>query len=170
MITPAATAGELYYRVGTTATWVWNYTSLLRTPKAIDVLATVSASGIQVNAFTLTQNMSFDPTQTLKWDTGAFASESLLPVGTYTLIVYDADVTGGVTAIPRPGYLGTWEQFYFGMYTPQPYVGLENPYVCATCNAAGGKMERLTWTMLGGVVGVTIASFIWFAGLSGVLY
>ena len=85
-------------------------------------------------------------------------------------MIYDAGAEGGISATARPGYLGTYEQFAFGMYTGQPYSDLSNPYVCATCNAAGGKMERLTWRFLVGMVACSVGGFVWFAGVAGVLY
>lgn len=173
MLTPAPTLGSQFYRVGTPITLAWNYTSLLRTPTAIDILATYTPSysnALPAPAFTLALNASFAATQTITWDTGAYALQTPLPVGAYTLIVYDADAEGGATATARPGYLGTQEGLVFGVYTPQVYVPLADGYVCATCNAAGGKMERLTWGVLGGSLGVSLVSFVWFAGGWGVLF
>lgn len=162
--------GSQYYAVGATATWVWNYTSLLRTPAHIDVVATVSATAgiLQPSPFTLTTNMSFEPTVTFKWDTGAYAEESALPVGLYNLQIYDADNTAGVSAYPWPGKLAPFQLFKFGVYTPQPYYVLTPEFQCATCNAAGGKMERLAWGTLAGFVGITIGTMLWFTGISGV--
>ena len=41
------------------------------------------------------------------------------PVASYTLIIYDAGEA--VTAVPSAGYLGTFDNYVFGMYTNQPY-------------------------------------------------
>jgi len=155
--------------VGITATWVWNYTSLLATPTAIDIIAslkyTAGAYAAAPPPFTLALNASFEPTQTFTWDTGAFAAQTPLPVGNYTLVVYDAGQDRGVSAVPAAGKLAVWRGLVFGVYTPQPYVGLENAYVCATCSAAAG---RLVGGVIVGVVGGVVVGFMWFGGLAGV--
>jgi hypothetical protein len=166
MITPAATAAVPYYKVGQTITWVWNYTSLLRPPQHIDILATIPAGANYAlpSPFTLAVNETFNPTQTFTWDTGKYYSETNpLPIATYHLVVYDADATGGVSQTPSPGYLGVWQQFPFGMYTPQAPVVLANPYVCATCNSAA-SLERMTLGALLATTGMTVVSFMWFTG------
>lgn len=169
---PSLTRSGIYYKVGTTATWVWNYTSLLATPSAIDILASLSyTSGAAApSPFTLALNTSFSPTQTFTWDTGAFALQTPLPVGNYTLVVYDADQAGGATAVPSPGRLAVYKGFVFGVYTPQAYVELENAFVCATCSAAWGRGERLVMGTLVGVVGGVVGGFLWFGGVAGVFW
>ena len=37
-----------------------------------------------------------------------------------TLLIYDAE--SSVSATAKAGYLGVFNTFQFGMYTPQPYV------------------------------------------------
>lgn len=173
MISPAATQTEsgIYYKVGQTATWIFNYTSLLATPTAVDILASLSytSGGAAPTPFTLALNQSFSATQTFTWDTGAYALSTPLPVGNFTLIVYDSDDAGGATAVASPGKLAVYKQFVFGVYTPQPYVGLANAYVCATCNAAGGMMERLAGWMVVGVAGGMMVGFGWFTGIAGLV-
>lgn len=166
MITPAATgASSAYYSVGSTVTWAWNYTNLVNPPQAINILATVSPAPGQgaPSPFTIDTNVTWNKIQNYTWDTGAFADKTALPNNIYTLIVYDADVEGGVTAIPNPGSLGVNKQFHFGMYNGAKYTALTNPYICATCNSAMGQTERLTiWGILA-MAGVTVVSFSWFA-------
>lgn len=172
IINPAITAGPQYYKVGNTISWTWNYTNLVATPSAIDILATVTPAGGKTipSPYTLALNESWSPTQTFKWDSGDFNSKTALPVGTYTLIVYDAAAPSAQSSSPTPGFLATWNQLYFGMYPPQQYTPLADPLtVCATCNAAGSRMERLTLRFLFGMVSVTIGSLLWFAGGWGVL-
>lgn len=88
-------------------------------------------------------------------------------MGNYTLVVYDAGQDGGATAIPAAGKLAVWKGLVFGVYTPLPYVGLENAYVCATCSAAVGKLERMVGVVLVGIVGGVMVGFMWFGGVAG---
>lgn len=172
MITPnTQSTATQYYKVDQTITWVWNYTSLSRAPQAIDILATVSgtASGANPSPFTLATNYSFAPTETFTWDTGKYANEtSTLPMGMYTLLVYDAGAPDGVSATASPGYLGLYNQFHFGMYPTQSPTALATPYQCATCNSARSSMESLTVTGLVAIVAMTVASFVVFANGFGV--
>lgn len=164
MITPSAIAGPQYYKVGDYVTWAWNYTSLSITPSAIDILASCS---LNQATYTIAVNQSVaDATQAITWDTGAYQSSATtkLLVATYTLIIYDAQ--SAITDVPRAGYLAPYEQFTFGMYTPQPYVA-QKPFKCATCNDAPSAMGRQTLGVVLGVVGVTVMSFGWFAGVAG---
>lgn len=117
MITPNALAGDQFYKVGQYVTFAWNYTSLSVTPSAIDILASCSANQA---TYTIAVNQSAQETK-IVWDTkntpdgqAPFLTEK------YTLLIYDAE--SSVTAAPRAGYLGVFNQFTFGMYTPQPYV------------------------------------------------
>lgn len=41
-------------------------------------------------------------------------------------MIYDA--AKGVSATAQAGYLGTFNQLVFGMYTPQPYVPLDRKF------------------------------------------
>jgi hypothetical protein len=119
MITPAVISGPQYYKVGDHVTFAWNYTNLQATPTAIDILASCSSNGA---TYTLALNQSVEETGRIVWDTGKFQKTATVPLLTasYTLLVYDAD--SSVSAAARPGYLGTYSQFIFGMYTPQSYT------------------------------------------------
>ncbi len=124
MVTPAPLAPTQLYKIGDTITWGWNYTNLQGTPTAIDILASVASVS---RTYTLTQNMTFSTRGSFTWDTKAYQTlESVvanpLPVQQYTLVIFDADAS--VTDTPDAGYLGTFEGFTFGMYTPQPYTPL----------------------------------------------
>lgn len=121
MVTPNVFAGDQFYKVGNYITFAWNYTSLSVTPSAIDVLASCSANQA---TYTIAVNVSAQETKVI-WDTkntpdgqAPFLTEK------YTLLIYDAE--SSVTAAPRPGYLAAFNQFTFGMYTPQPYVEWES--------------------------------------------
>ncbi|KZF22724.1 hypothetical protein L228DRAFT_268109 [Xylona heveae TC161] len=161
MITPAASVGNQYYKIGYNATFAWNYTSLSVTPKAINVLAACSENS---NTYTLSLNQSVGTTNKITWDTGASQTVPFV-MGTYTLIIYDA--AKSVSATPSPGYLGTYDQFEFGMYIPQPYTPLSD-YQCATCNGALSAAQRQAFQFMLGTVLITILSFTWFAGGFGV--
>lgn len=82
------------------------------------------------------------------------------------LQVYDAN--SEPTAIPSAGYLGGFNNFQFGVYTPQPYTPL-NEFRCATCNtnAAVSVHEKQALAVLLGTCTVTVLSFTWFAGVVG---
>lgn len=119
MVTPAAIAGPQYYKIGDWVTFGWNYTSLSVTPTAIDILATCTKNQA---TYTLAVNQTVNGTGQVLWDTGAYQSTATIPLltETYTLIIYDAD--SSVSATPQAGYLSVFNQYTFGMYTPQPYV------------------------------------------------
>ncbi|KAI1638867.1 hypothetical protein F4809DRAFT_222579 [Biscogniauxia mediterranea] len=161
MITPATTDGTTLYRIDNTVpiTWVWNYTSLQGSPSAIDVM--ISCSTVSAT-WTLTQNMTFEPTATFTWDSNAFQESNIaspLVVEQYTLLIIDSD--SSVSATAEPGYLAPYSGFQFGMYTSRPYTAL-GEWKCATCNAASGDLER---TALGFAVTmsiITVMSFTWY--------
>ncbi|KAK3075845.1 hypothetical protein LTR53_000417 [Teratosphaeriaceae sp. CCFEE 6253] len=164
MITPAALAAASYYKVGDYATFAWNYTSLSITPSAVDVLAFCSSNS---QTYTLTQNASITgPTQAFTWDTGAFQSSASVPllVASYTLIIHDAGKEA--TAVPQAGYLAAYNQFTFGMYTPQPTTPWAD-FQCATCSGAMSLAEKQTLGFVFGMMGITVLSFTWFAGVAG---
>lgn len=167
MITPNAIAGPQYYKIGDYVTYAWNYTSLSMTPSAVDILASCSLNSA---TYTIALNQSVsagpDATQAITWDTGKYQATATQPLlmATYTLIIYDAQ--SEVTAMPRAGYLGTWSQFTFGMYVPQPYTPIAD-YVCATCNGAMSTMTKHTMGFMAGMAVVTVLSFGWFGGVAG---
>jgi hypothetical protein len=123
MITPAPMAGPQFYKIGEWVTLAWNYTSLKATPSAVDVLASCQANQA---TYTLAVNQTVEATGMVLWDTKSYQekaqSEGKTPLLTekYTLIVYDSE--SSISAAPQAGYLGTSNQFTFGMYEPQPYV------------------------------------------------
>ena len=164
MITPAIISGAQYYKIADYVTFAWNFTSLSVTPSAVDILASCSTNSA---TYTIAMNQSISgATQAITWDTGAYQASATVPllVATYTLIIYDAD--SSMSDTPRAGYLGVYDQFTFGMYTPQPYTPISD-YVCATCNGAMSSMERQTLAFVFGTVAVTVLSFGWFAGVAG---
>ncbi|KAH7077773.1 hypothetical protein BKA63DRAFT_509030 [Paraphoma chrysanthemicola] len=158
MVTPNAIAGDQFYKVGDWVTFAWNYTSLSVTPSYIDVMASCSANQA---TYTIAVNMSSTNTKVL-WDTENTPSgQPPFLTEKYTLLVYDS--SADITAAPRAGYLAMFNQFTFGMYTPQPYVAW-NEFQCANCvkNGALSAAEQMTLKVLLFTTGTTIASLLFF--------
>jgi len=164
MVTPNVFAGDQFYKVGNYITFAWNYTSLSVTPSAIDILASCSANQA---TYTIAVNQSAQETKVV-WDTKNVPSgQAPFLTEKYTLLIYDAE--SSVTAAPRAGYLGVFNQFTFGMYTPQPYVNW-SMYECSNCikNSALTNAEKLTLKVMLLTSGTTIASMLYFAHNFGV--
>ncbi|KAM0688785.1 hypothetical protein Q7P36_010860 [Cladosporium allicinum] len=163
MITPDAMSPASYYKIKDQITFAWNYTSLSSAPSAVDVLATCTANNA---LYTIAANETWEQLQTVVWDTGKYQSTGTIPLltETYTLIIHDA--AKDVSATAAAGYLGTWKQFTFGMYEPQPYTPMAD-YVCATCSGAMSLMEKQTYAFLFSMAGVTVLTFGWFTGAAG---
>jgi len=163
-MTPALIDGPQYYKVGEFVTFVWNYTSLSVTPTAIDVLASCSANA---QTYTLTSNMSIEATGAFTWDTGEqyATATNPFPVASYTLIIHDS--SKDITDVPSAGFLAAFEQYVFGMYTPQAYTPL-NEFTCATCNGALSAHEKQALGVILMTAAITVMSFTWFANGFGV--
>jgi len=163
-MTPALIDGPQYYKVGDFVTFGWNYTSLSVTPSAIDVLASCSANQ---QTYTLTSNMSVQATGAFTWDTGEmYATQTNpFPVASYTLIIHDS--SKDFTDVPSAGLLAAYEQYIFGMYTPQAYTPL-NDFKCATCSGALSIHEKQALGVVLTASAITIMSFAWFANGFGV--
>jgi hypothetical protein len=181
MMIPTAGA-TTYYKIGDYVTFAWNYTSLLVTPSAVNVLATCTMNSA---TYTLTSNMTVEETGKVVWDTGKYQANATVPLltATYTLYVVDVEKDIGDTA--SPGHLGSQNGYLFGMYSPQAYTPLNGmllffyvyltkhtdpniEFNCATCNGALSDIERQALKFAFGMVMITIASFTWFAGDFGV--
>ncbi|KAK9417148.1 hypothetical protein SUNI508_09166 [Seiridium unicorne] len=165
MITPVTTSATALYRIGETVTWQWNYTSLQGTPTAIDVLVSCS---VATETWTLTQNMTFEPTGTYIWDTNSYAQTAVaspLLTEEYTLIIYDAD--SSISATAEPGYLSVYNQFTFGMYTSRPYKDL-GEWKCVTCNSANSNLDSQALKFAVGMATITVLTFTWFVAGFGV--
>ncbi|KAJ4305246.1 hypothetical protein N0V90_000777 [Kalmusia sp. IMI 367209] len=168
MVTPNPILGPQYYKVGEWITFAWNYTSLSVTPSAVDIMASCS---VNQQTYTIAVNQSVQATGKVLWDTGAYKSEH--PNGpdfvteTYTLLIYDAE--SSVSATAKPGYLTPFNQFYFGIYEPQPYVEWKD-FKCANCNPNGAlsAFEKSTLKVLAITSVTTIASLLYFAASFGV--
>jgi hypothetical protein len=55
------------------------------------------------------------------------------------------------------------------MYEGQSYTPL-NDFICATCNAALGDMEKRALGMMFGMCVLTVLSFTWFVNGMGVIW
>lgn len=167
MATPAPTDGEQLFKIGDFVTFAWNYTSLLASPTAVKVYATCKANN---QLYTLAENVTISNDQKVIWDTKSYqAANQGAPLMTekYNLIILDVDAS--VTDNARPGYLAPYNQLTFGMYTPQPYVPLSE-FVCATCSGALGDVEKRALGMVLGTAALTVLSFTWFVGGTGIIF
>jgi hypothetical protein len=170
LITPAVISGPQYYKVGDNVTFVFGYTNVLATPTAVDVMATCN---VNQQMYTMAMNHKVsNSTGTVIWDTGKYQATALsdpLLTETYTLIIYDA--ASSISATAQPGYLAVYEQYTFGMYTPQPYTSL-GAFECATCPGSGAlsDMERMALKTAFGMCIITILSFTWFVGGLGIIW
>lgn len=149
-------------------TFAWNYTSLEATPSAVNIMASCKAND---QLYTIAMNQTItNATQAITWDTSGYqqtaASDPLL-TEKYTLIIYDA--AGSISDTAQAGYLAVYNQYSFGMYTPQPYTPL-GEWVCATCSGALSDMERKALGMVIGMSVLTVLSFTWFVGGTGVIW
>jgi len=166
--TPAIISGSQFYKVGDFVTFGWNLTSLQATPTAVNVMATCVANA---QLYTLAANQTVtNGTGMVVWDTGAYQATAIsapLLTQTYTLIIYDAE--SSISATAEAGYLQVFNQYSFGMYTPQPYVPL-NEFKCATCSAALGDTEMRALGMVFGMGVLTVLSFTWFVNGLGVVW
>ncbi|KIW62649.1 hypothetical protein PV04_10806 [Phialophora macrospora] len=164
LITPALIDGPQYYKVGDFVTFAWNYTSLSVTPSAIDVLASCAQNA---QTYTLTSNMSVEETGAFTWDTGEMYATATnpFPVASYTLIIHDS--SQDITDVPSAGFLAAYEQYIFGMYTPQAYTPL-NEFRCATCSGALSVHEKQALGVILTASAITVMSFTWFANGFGV--
>lgn len=70
MVTPGVYDGYQIYKIGETITFAWNYTDVMVTPTAINVVAYCQDNQ---HDFTITGNVSAGQTKVL-WDTGEYQS------------------------------------------------------------------------------------------------
>ncbi|KHO00852.1 uncharacterized protein MAM_01630 [Metarhizium album ARSEF 1941] len=151
------------YKISDYITWSWNYTSLLATPSAIDIIVSCSAAS---ETWTLTSNMSFETAVYYVWDSKNQANDVQKPLGVqqYTLIVKDSDAS--ITELPAAGSLGANAQYSFGMYTGQPYTPYADWSCSGMCSAALSASDRQAIGLAILTSVLTFLSFTWFvAGL-----
>jgi len=145
-------------KIGDWVTWGWNYTSLLGTPNAIDVLISCA---VATETWTLTTNMTFETSVSYLWDTSIQEDNVEDPLLTelYTLIVKDTDVD--ITAPAEAGYLGAYTGYTFGMYQPMKPTPLAD-WSCTGCSAANSVFDHPALGLAVGMSVLTFASFTWF--------
>ena len=141
MMSPAATDPATYYKVGDQVTFGWNYTSLVVSPTAVDILVKCSANSA---TYTLSSNSSVKETGSVVWDTALDRNgQDPLLTAKYTLVIHDSDQD--VTAVPSAGHLGAYSQFTFGMYLKQEYTplggGFMIPVCWILCNSTDGVFQ-----------------------------
>lgn len=161
MLTPAVTLASPLYSMGAEITFSWNYTGLLATPTALNILA----AGVDDKAtYTLTANMTFPtngPTE-YKWDTRTYISSlqgKELMTEQYDLQIFDSE--GSMTSQGEPGYLAPFTM-RFGLYKGQPYQSKNDGWFCSSCSAAGGDGERRAIGMALFMSTMTVVGFTWF--------
>lgn len=147
------------YRISDYVTWSWNYTSLLGTPTAIDVIVSCSTAS---ETYTLTANMSFATSVNYVWDTKKQANDVQNPLGNamYTLIVKDSQAA--ITQAPEAGYLGAYTGYTFGMYTGLPYTPYPDWTCPGSCSAAMSIFNNQIVGMAVIMSITTVLSFTWF--------
>ncbi|RFU33920.1 hypothetical protein B7463_g2444, partial [Scytalidium lignicola] len=168
LISPAITDGQQFYKIGDFVTFKFNMTSVLATPTALDIMATCT---VNKQLYTLAVNQTVhNATGAVTWDTSAYqktAASAPLLNEFYTLIIYDA--ASSISAAPEAGYLAPYDQYIFGMYSPQAYTPLAE-FQCATCSGALGDMERRALGMVLGMGVITVLSFTWFVTGLGIIW
>lgn len=168
MQTPAISLGQQYFKIGDYVTFGWNYTSLEATPTAVNILATCTANK-QLYTIEMNQTVA-NNTGLVVWDTGKYqatAVQNPLLTQTYTLIIYDSD--SSISAVAQPGLLAVFNQYTFGMYSPQPYTPLGD-FKCVTCNGALSDNERSALAVVIGTSIITLLSFTYFVRDFGVIF
>lgn len=117
-----------YYKVGQHVSLAWNYTNVIASPTAVDVIVSCTANSA---TYTLASNLTINSTGSVVWDTAPDASgTNPLLTETYTLVIFDA--AGAATAAPEAGKLAPY-QFRFGMYVPQQYTPLAGVFLSGCC-------------------------------------
>jgi hypothetical protein len=172
MITPAASeASSVYFKIGSTVTFSWNYTSVQATPTGVNIEAYCATNKYIVSPtsankrfyYPIASNLSFDETL-LEWDTGAYDANATIPLLTYQFpfrlmlmsamyTLYIFDESRSVTAIPSAGYLGSFNGYVFGLYDSQPYTPLPSTVfswvvliLATTCVICSGSSRRVAGT------------------------
>ncbi|POS85113.1 hypothetical protein EPUL_002781 [Erysiphe pulchra] len=142
--------------------------SLEATPTAVNILATCTANK-QLYTIEMNQTVA-NNTGLVVWDTGKYqatAVQNPLLTQTYTLIIHDSD--SSMNAVAQPGLLAVFNQYTFGMYSPQPYTPLGD-FKCVTCNGGLSDNERNALWMVIGTSVITFLSFTYFVRDFGVIF
>lgn len=162
MLTPEATTST-YIKLGEQATFVWNYTSLSVTPSAINIEAYCSQNR---HYYTIAANQSATETSVV-WDTSQYSDNNTddtpLINSNYQLYIYDANED--MNAVASAGYLASFNRYQFGIYSPQPYVPMDQ-FQCNGCQgkakSAAPQTDMLVVKMLMAFCLIIVASFMHF--------
>lgn len=158
---PNAMSSSPLYSIGQEITFAWNYTGLLATPTALDILAT---GEVDKATYTLTQNMTF-PTETtgaFRWDTRKFQAElknKEMMTEQYHLIIYDSE--RGIKPDGEPGYLAPFD-LRMGLYKGKDYKSKDEGWFCSSCSAGVGESDRRAIGMAMFMSSMTVVGFTWF--------
>lgn len=162
LMTPEATTST-YIKLGDQATFVWNYTSLSVTPSALNIEAYCSQNR---HYYTIAANQSATETSVV-WDTSQYSDNNTddtpLINSNYQLYIYDAEQD--MNAVASAGYLASFNRYQFGIYSPQPYVPMDE-FKCNGCQgkakSAAPGTDMLVVKMLMAFCLVIVASFMHF--------
>ncbi|KAK2740205.1 hypothetical protein FQN57_006216 [Myotisia sp. PD_48] len=155
MITPGPFDPTTYVKIGSYATFAWNYTNLIVTPTAIDIVAYCPLNS---HYYTLAANQTVQETGAVTWDTKLDKTgDAPLLNDWYTLYVHDS--SRGPTDPAPAGHLGNSRPLIFGVYSPKT----TNKISKRDNNAAVSDMERQTLFFMFGIVSVVFCSFTVFA-------
>ncbi|OBT49111.1 hypothetical protein VE00_00216 [Pseudogymnoascus sp. WSF 3629] len=169
VVSPTATAGMPIFKIGDKATFGFNFTDLLATPTALNIMATCTLNQAM---YTIAMNQTINGTATTQqavWDSNGYETSSApLVVATYTLIIYDSE--GSVSDAPVAGYLSPFKSFTFGMYNGQDYTDDSGPVPCISCSGAFGSLERNALGFMFGMSIITVMTFTWFVNGLNVIW
>ncbi|OBT84998.1 hypothetical protein VE02_04982 [Pseudogymnoascus sp. 03VT05] len=169
VVSPTATAGMPIFKIGDKATFGFNFTDLLATPTALNIMATCTLNQAM---YTIAMNQTINGTATTQravWDSNGYQTSSApLVVATYTLIIYDSE--GSESDVPVAGYLSPFKTFTFGMYNGQDYTNDSGPIPCISCSGAFGSLERNALGFMFGMSIITVMTFTWFVNGLNVIW
>ncbi|KAI5815201.1 hypothetical protein BZA77DRAFT_355597 [Pyronema omphalodes] len=155
IITPNVYEQFPFYKDTDFVTFEWNYTSLIVTPTALNVVAVAGN-----NDYTIAANISAQQTKVI-WDVAAYNAKATMrtPTEKYTLKIWDASKPSN--AAPSPGYLAPYSGTAFGIYQPKPYVPFQS-YVCISCPPSNDANTNKALAGMGIMGVITASSFVWF--------
>lgn len=159
-ITEPATSAEptVLFKIGDNVTLGWNYTGLVVTPTAVDVLISCSTAS---ETWTLTNNMTFATDVSYVWNSQEQADDVESPLLTemYTLIIKDSEAE--VSEFPSAGMLGANAEFTFGLYHKQAYTPWPE-WQCVGCNSATSAHDTQAIKLATIMSIITVFTFTWF--------
>ncbi|KFY28016.1 hypothetical protein V493_03150 [Pseudogymnoascus sp. VKM F-4281 (FW-2241)] len=168
VLSPKSTSGLPIFKIGDKATFGFNFTDLLATPTALNIMATCT---LREAMYTIAMNQTINMTATTQqavWDSNGYENSTPLVVATYTLIIYDSD--GSESDVPEAGYLAPFKNYAFGMYNGQDYSDDPGGVPCISCSGAFGSLERNALGFMFGMSIITVLTFTWFVNGLNVIW